>query len=41
MIDAAKGLAMTVADLLADPALIEKARNEFNKHRLLIFGPLG
>ena len=31
MIDAAKALAMTGADLLADPALVEKARAEFRR----------
>jgi amidohydrolase len=31
MIDAAKALAMTGADLLADPALVEKARSEFRR----------
>jgi hypothetical protein len=29
MIDAAKALAMTGADLLADPALVEQAKTEF------------
>jgi metal-dependent amidase/aminoacylase/carboxypeptidase family protein len=31
MIDAAKALAMTGADLLADPSLVEKARAEFRR----------
>jgi amidohydrolase len=33
MLDAAKALAMTAADLLAEPASLVRARNEFNKHR--------
>jgi amidohydrolase len=33
MIDAAKGLALTAADLLADPALMAKAREEFERAR--------
>jgi metal-dependent amidase/aminoacylase/carboxypeptidase family protein len=31
MIDAAKALAMTGADLLADPSLVEKAKSEFRQ----------
>jgi amidohydrolase len=34
MIDAAKGLAMTVADLLGDPSWLSKAKDEFNKHKI-------
>jgi amidohydrolase len=33
MLDAAKALALTVTDLLADPELIVKAREEFNQHQ--------
>jgi hypothetical protein len=31
MIDAAKALAMTGADLLSDPALVEQAKGEFRR----------
>jgi amidohydrolase len=33
MIDAAKGLAMTAADLLSDPALLSRAKDEFNRRK--------
>jgi amidohydrolase len=33
MLDAAKALAMTAADLLAEPAVLAKAKNEFLKHK--------
>ncbi len=33
MIDAAKGLAMTAADLMADAGALKKARDEFNSHK--------
>jgi amidohydrolase len=33
MIDAAKGLAMTAADLLADPELMTRAKDEFSKYK--------
>jgi amidohydrolase len=33
MLDAAKALSMTVADLLADPSLVAKAKTEFCKHK--------
>lgn len=33
MLDAAKALSMTVADLLADPSIVAKAKTEFNKHK--------
>jgi amidohydrolase len=33
MLDAAKALAMTAADLLAEPANLVRAKNEFNKHK--------
>ena len=33
MLDAAKALAMTAADLLADPSLIEKVKSEFFRHK--------
>lgn len=32
MLDAAKALAMTAADLLAEPAILTRAKNEFNKY---------
>jgi amidohydrolase len=35
MLDAAKALAMTVADLLADPSLLARVKNEFCKNMVL------